>query len=530
MQNHAWWALPTASLCALLGACAAESSLDSDYGGPYDDVGVGVGVGGGTSGSVASSSSSGGEQPLPPEQELESSFGAPVATGKYVWIANAASGRVAYIDGETLEIQIVEAGHEPTYLAPVPDAEGDTAIVLNVLSSDATLLRAHDGGLTTDSFDVPTNGNRWAISHDGRWATAWTDASEIPNPDPLDGYQDITLLDLKLGKSIQLSVGYRPVTVSYDELNLSMFAVTEDGVSVVVLGEEPAALDNILLSDSPHSRDVTITPDGAMAFIHRYDVATLGIVSLFDGELVDVILPAVVTDLDLSPDGEMAVAVMRDTGQVALMATATIFDDPSAFTVIDVPDATIGSVALAKESSNAFFYTNAIASSALTVIDSGDVFPTPKLHALHAPIKSVFPTPDGNDALVLHSKLLQSDYPSAISLVPVAQPLPSKIQGLDANPISIALTDDSEHALLALGAFDNEPYQMVVAHMTSMQIMTHALASKPISAGIVEGAGSGFVAQEHPEGRITFINFDKGEVRTLTGFELATEVVNGGTP
>src|SRR5262245_30173447 len=32
--------------------------------------------------------------PPPPEKEVESSFGAPVATGNYVWIANPTSGRV----------------------------------------------------------------------------------------------------------------------------------------------------------------------------------------------------------------------------------------------------------------------------------------------------------------------------------------------------------------------------------------------------------------------------------------------------
>ena len=43
----------------------------------------------------------------------------------------------------------------------------------------------------------------------------------------------------------------------------------------------------------------------------------------------------------------------------------------------------------------------------------------------------------------------------------------------------------------------------------------------------MEGAGKGFVAQAHPDGRITFVDSKTGEVRTITGFELATQVVDG---
>jgi hypothetical protein len=39
--------------------------------------------------------------------------------------------------------------------------------------------------------------------------------------------------------------------------------------------------------------------------------------------------------------------------------------------------------------------------------------------------------------------------------------------------------------------------------------------------------GKGFVAQSHPEGRITFIDLVSGEPRTITGFELGAKVVTG---
>ncbi|MGZ3478441.1 MAG: hypothetical protein ACXVCJ_28335 [Polyangiales bacterium] len=66
--------------------------------------------------------------------------------------------------------------------------------------------------------------------------------------------------------------------------------------------------------------------------------------------------------------------------------------------------------------------------------------------------------------------------------------------------------------------------------MPSLAVDRYALASPPIAVGVVAGAGRAFVAQEHPEGRITFVDLGSGTARTLTGFELSARVVDGSTP
>ena len=45
------------------------------------------------------------------------------------------------------------------------------------------------------------------------------------------------------------------------------------------------------------------------------------------------------------------------------------------------------------------------------------------------------------------------------------------------------------------------------------------LGSPPTGGGYVESSGKLFVAQEHPSGRITFID-DENAVQTVTGYEL----------
>jgi hypothetical protein len=116
-----------------------------------------------------------------------------------------------------------------------------------------------------------------------------------------------------------------------------------------------------------------------------------------------------------------------------------------------------------------------------------------------------------------------------VSVVPIGASLPPKIVGLDAPAIAIALAPNGEQALVAIGDEASRTYGFVVAHMPSLQVDAFPLGSLPIAAGIVAGAGRGYVSQEHPDGRITFIDFATDEVRTLTGFELAAQVVDGGS-
>src|SRR5688572_9083650 len=122
-------------LATLLGACAlacgagADDSAEGGSAPPNGSFGgsSSVGIGGG-----------GGTAPLPPEQELETSYRAPVVTGRYVWSANPDSGRIAVIDPETLVVRLAEANFRPTELAALPAEDADRAVVINSGSDDAT--------------------------------------------------------------------------------------------------------------------------------------------------------------------------------------------------------------------------------------------------------------------------------------------------------------------------------------------------------------------------------------------------------
>ncbi|MBI2393886.1 MAG: hypothetical protein HYV09_30220 [Deltaproteobacteria bacterium] len=532
-----------ATLCLLLGytACGADSAGSSDFapGAPGGAADAGTGGGGyADTGAV--------DTAPPPEREVESSYESPVATGRYVWIANPKSGRVAYIDATTLAVNVVEAGNAPTYLAAVPSPpDQDVAITLNVLSDDATLLRKTSAGLTAKTFSTHHGANAWKLSADGRWAIAWTDAKGVKSAGKTEGFQDLTVVDLteKVPPTV-LAVGYRPVTVGFTRDAKSAWAVTQDGITIISLegtgleGSGPLVTKNVPIADKPledtGTRDVSVTPDGTWALIRRDGEKNIGLVSLLTGSRVTVTLSGPVTDLDLSEDGSRAVAVVRDTSEVAILPLPGITTKPDTFTVVPITGETIGSVSIAKTGTTAVLYTNAVPTERFTVLKlgSGTEAPSFQVQKLYSPVLAVFPTDDAKNAVVLHekSKTDTSTRAAAFSVVPIAAGLPAKIVGTDAFPMAVALAPTSDRAVITERDDTRKIYGAFLAKMPSLAVERYPLASPPIAVGIVAGAKRAYVAQEHPEGRITFIDLDGGTARTLTGFELSARVVDGSKP
>jgi len=480
----------------------------------------------------ATGSSSGGAPA--PEKEVESDYEAPVATGKLVWIANPKSGRVAYVDASSLVVRTVDAGNGPTYLAAVPGQTDDTAIVINVLSEDATLLKVVGGAITTRTFKVARGANAWAFSSDGRFAIAWADARKVKNAPRTEGFQDLTVIDLVSGAVTVLAVGYRPVAVGFAAGAPRAHAVTQDGVAIVDLSTSPPRVTkNVPIADNPledpGTRDVSVTPSGQLALVRRDGSADVTVLSLETGTRAKVTLSGAVTDLDLTDTGTRAIAVVRDKAQVAILPVPEIFQAPGTFTTVDVTGETIGSVALAPGGASALLYTNASAVERLTVLRLG---PPPDVRTvkLYSPVLAVFVSPDAKHSVVLHDKTSgPNGTPGAFSLVPVgAEPLPAKIVATQAPPFAVATTND--RAVVAERADATKVYGAYLGRMPELMVERYALASPPIAVGVVQGAKRAFVAQEHSEGRITFIDLDTGLARTLTGFELASRVVDGSKP
>ncbi|MEZ4373710.1 MAG: hypothetical protein R3B07_23015 [Polyangiaceae bacterium] len=183
-----------------------------------------------------------------------------------------------------------------------------------------------------------------------------------------------------------------------------------------------------------------------------------------------------------------------------------------------------GSVSLSPTDNPALLYTNAVASNTLSIADTQAL--SLRTVDLKAPVRAVFATPDGTHAVVLQGQAPGSTKAGGFSIVPAAELRAPKIVGTDAAPMSVAISPDSDRALITVRSDDKRLYGVYLVQIPSLQVDYFTLASPPLAAGMVAGARRGFVAQEHPEGRVTFIDLDQGEPRTLTGFELGAKVVD----
>lgn len=518
-------------------------------------AGLGPGFGGGTSATGGTSSGGVDEEEPPPEEELEEDFQAPAAVGRFLWAANPLSNRVALIDASSLEVQAFDAGFAPTYLTGLPRVLNSRtgALVLNALSQDATVFLLPSGStpVNQDTVEVHTvpvhpRANAWRIGPRSRFAIAWSDARTIEGADPSDVFQDITVIDLAPQKprATRLTVGYRPSQVFVNDAGERAFVVSQLGITIVHLTHEdgPRVERDLFLPEhtGEAGRDVSVTPDGSLAFVRLEGSSDVLIVDLATDDRTTVSLPAPVTDLDVSADGSRAVAVMRrpleqepngaagappsdpEPSRVAVLPVATIVSDPADYELVEL-DELLGSSVVSADGKHALLFTNGVPHPILSILDLDDQ--SHRELDLQAPVRAVFLTDDGSYAVALLSPPAGSVRKGAFSLVPIREELPVKLQGTDAPARFVSLASDPPRALITTRGPEGGPHATYLARFPDLRVDSRLLPSTPLASGIVLDAGKGFVAQAHPEGRVTFIGLEEGEAQLLTGFELGGKVV-----
>jgi hypothetical protein len=495
-----------------------------------------------------------------PERELEASFQAPVVTGRYVWTANPASGRVAVIDADTFEIRSGQAGNRPTYIAGLEFPTGARrALVINAGADDASLLDLTDTGIEARHVPLHQGADSWSVSPDRRFAIAWTDVKKAGSVDPTDGFQDITVLDLGERDALtatRLTVGYRPSAIFFDAESRRAFAVTEDGISVVDLTTGAVQLSQLvpLPSRARTQPDVSITADGSRALARLDGSPVLYDIDLANGQTRELTLDGVITDLDLSADGSRAVAVIRsvtigsepdagvagdagepDAGAPEAPASSPVSEavfidiptgltDPAARRTLSVPGGGMGSVALSRDGSRAVLFSNALGSGRVTLVGPDLDFRTVDLIA---PVRAVFVTADASHALALQDPPSGSIKKGAFSILSLANVRAPKLVAADAPAELVALdADNSGRAVVTVSDPNTNVFGAYFVRMPSLQVDFTPLPSRPLSSGTVPAAQKAFIAQEHPEGHITFIDLGEGQSREITGFELSAKVVN----
>ncbi|HEX6274840.1 MAG TPA: hypothetical protein VFZ53_17480, partial [Polyangiaceae bacterium] len=255
----------------------------------------------------------------------------------------------------------------------------------------------------------------------------------------------------------------------------------------------------------------------------------LGVVETATGARRAVDLGDFVSDLDLSADGSVAFAVTGSTSstETTLVVIPVPVGEPSSFRRATVPNVVARSVSISPGGELALLYSNAEPNPYLALLTSDDAFESfaPRALDLKAPVRAVFASPAGTHGIAFQSTDAASTKRGAFSLISAAANRAPKIVATDAAPMSVAFSPDGASAVVATRDLTLGRFGAYVVHLGDFEETFVTLPSPPLAAGIVPLAGKAFVAQAHPEGRITFVNVEDGRYKTLTGFELAGRVV-----
>jgi hypothetical protein len=527
---------------AWLAGCGAEGPMGKESGGGNGDGdgdGDGdIGLGDGDHNTATGGFGFGGSgmpnlPPLPEEVEDDSSYRAPVATGRFLWSTNPVSGRVALINVVDQKTQILSAGLYPTFLTSIGTEEDPAALVLNVGSSDATRFRVDGDDVLKDRVDTHAGANRWSRSASGKFAVAWSRPERGVVLDPTDGFQEITVISLSDDgmESTRLVVGTRPrhVQVSSDEERL--IVVSEEGINLIDLTDTPSIYDWINLGLDFERRDVSIDADGNYALVRRTDESSVELIDLLAPEnRTELTFAGPVTDLDLAQNGR-AVAVIRSRSEIATFMLDEVVSDPTAVDTLLIPGEVFGSSVLTDDGSTAVLYTTALANSYLNIVDLRQAtYLAHRSLDTYAPVFSVIPTPDGKHAAVLAAEdfsLGETARPAeAFSLIALRSELFPRVVGTGAPVKDVALGNTVGLVTATKSTATGTVHEAHLIKLPSLSVKAQVLSTEPLSAGVLPDFGLAYAAQLHPEGRVTFFDFDTGKTRTLTGFELAAGVVD----
>ena len=188
--------------------------------------------------------------------KVENAYQSPVATGNIVWIANPTSGRVAYINARPSPSRPRQQATRRRTSPPSPTRTTTWPSSRTPCRTTPRSSAFTQGQLApTTTYPSTADANSWAVSPKGRWALAWTNAQFVTNAAPIQGFQDVEVLDLSGQRlPIDLNVGFRPSQVVFSGDETHAYAVTQEGISVLDLtgGTAPAAVALYPLTGAGH--------------------------------------------------------------------------------------------------------------------------------------------------------------------------------------------------------------------------------------------------------------------------------------
>jgi len=502
-----------------------------------------------------------GGAPVPPEVEHEMS--APVSSLRYVWVAMTQQDKLAKIDGTNLAVSAIPVGHHPEVVAALPGT--DIALVLDEVddpklqtTGTATVVRPAVQNDATELYGVLPNFNRVATAPNGKYAVAFfdlakaiADAGSLQAVRHVGSYQDVSVLALEPGsqREVDLTVGFKPRAVEFDAAGAHAYVITETGVSIIDLAAvtkgEPTIIPPIPVTDDPGGMpagvEAHVLASGDYAVVRAPGQASLRIVRLTGpsaGTASTIALPAEPTDVDLGPGGNRVYAVTRAPATLTAIDVPADLASPSSIETVSLGNVVAGQLTLSPDGTRALLYTNATLDEHVTVVNLTAPGLPHATYTLQKSIRQVGFDPSGKHAVIVHARApgdpaAAKDFDEYIDRSPGYSSVDlasgfSKLQITPVDPGTFAFAPDAPRAYLTLdgGDQDGATWAVQTIELDTGVVRTIPLNSPPSAIGVLPGAKKVFVNQRHPLGRVSFLDVASGQVRTVTGFDLNSNIVN----
>lgn len=513
--------------------CGAEAWDSANGGSVWDDMN-------GSSDAAASDVSGAEDAPLP-EQELDLGLQAPQAGLHYVFVAASERDSVVRIDAESLSIRVIPVGGRPTRVATLPGT--DNALVINSGTQDLSIIRSSQSDDIVKTVDILPHSNTIVVAPDGKHALVFYSEKMAESGDPVGDFQTVSLVRLVEGEEtmMKVSTGFRPSSVFFEKDDPVAYLVTDDGIGVLDLSKAKNGTITPIVpvssnpTEDPARREVQIESNGEYAVVRYQDEDSLRVVDLAGNGISIIPLEDGATDVDFIPGSAKALVVMREIEKAAVLDLDKAFgpSPEEAVSVIQLGGARVGASVVSSDGSRAVLYTTVGTEKAVAILDlSVEGFPV-TYYPLQKAVVGADLSPDGKTALLLHKS---EDVPSGTSGLSgiILKSNGFTLLDMDTGYRKLIQTQQPWSQYLFVGGEEldrrvfvltpdpqNKEHELVLVGLTDYLQATFPLISMPSSMVYVPLSNKIAVAQEHPSGRISFVDVLEGTVYSVTGYEIS---------
>jgi len=463
----------------------------------------------------------------PPEEENDFVSARPAGADHFVFVVNTQRDTVSKIHAETLAVSTLPTGARPIQVEA--SADGRFAVTFNADSDDVSVV-----DVVADTVsDVPVREDLDAISMapDGAHVIAWYDAAraeEDPDPTGVHSFNDVTVVDLEDLSTVSFAVGFNPVEVEFTPDGQLAVLVSDGAISLIDLSVPTADMRAELVTisedplDPPAVEELEVTPDGRFAYGRVREVDALVAVDLETRDVMTIPAGEDPSDMDLTPDGDQVVVVSRGTQELLVFDSHDPLVEPR---VVPVPaEVTAGSVYLSPTGGAAVVYSTAVRQDRFgyweIADDTIDVYPLVK------PVAAARVVPGGESVIFFHTlEDAEGAEPGpysnqwSLSLVRLDDFLVEPVI-LEDEAEAYVDSDDGRYGVFLMA----ENRHLGVIDYGHLLVDDVEVPSIPRHLGMLPVGGLAYVSQEHPLGRISFLDPGALSTTTVTGFELNSEI------